>query len=289
MQSTFVERAERLRNVMSNHGLDLIQALLILVLGLVLVQYLMKKLKQYLDRKMANRAKAATIQWVIYILLIVVIIMVTVVNAGFDSRNVFRLLIVISLVAIAIIILFRPYIPTLPFKVGNTVKVGSLLGKIEATTMIHTRMRTFDGKTVFIPNSKILNDFVINYHYTPTRRIKLDIPIRNFENIVPVKQLLEQVMIEDPRVLLKPARPVVYTLNVEDGCAKIGARCWVKNSKFWVTRCDLLEKMLLSLHQDGIKLAYRRRIIQIANDIPGEKPAELEAMSVAAGQDFDME
>lgn len=233
---------------------------------------------------MENRAKAATIQYVAYILLLVVIILVTMVNAGFDSRNVLRLLIVISLIVIAVIILFRPYIPTLPFKVGNTVKVGSLLGKIEATTMIHTRMRTFDGKTVFIPYSKIVNDYVINYHYTPTRRVKLDIPIRNFEDMLPVKQTLEQIMIQDPRVLLKPARPVVYVLNLEDGCVKMGARCWVKNNKFWVARCDLLEKMLLRLHQEGVQLAYRRKVIRIANDIPEEIPAELESIPVASGQ-----
>jgi small conductance mechanosensitive channel len=277
MQSKLAERVERLGQVMSEHGIELIQALFILVVGLLLIQFTMKKLKLFLDKKMQDRAKSATIQYVVYILLLVMIVTVTMVEAGFDSRNVLRLLIVISLVSVAIIILFRPYIPTLPFKVGNTVKVGGLLGKIEATTMIHTRMRTFDGKTVFIPNSKIVNDYVINYHYTPTRRVKLNFPIRNFEDMMPVKQLLEQIMIEDPRVLQKPARPVVYILNADTGFVEVGARCWVDNTKFWLARCDLLEKMLIRLHQEGIELAYRRKVIQLLNGIPEDPVAELEA------------
>jgi small conductance mechanosensitive channel len=58
--------------------------------------------------------------------------------------------------------------------------------------------------TVFIPNEKILRDFVINYQVTPTRRIKLDIPIRYIRDILRTKQLLENIMVEDPRVLENP-------------------------------------------------------------------------------------
>ena len=280
MNYPLIERAERMREVLTTHGIDLAQALLIIVVGLIAIQWTMKKLKIYLERVMSNRAKAATIMYIIYILLLVVVVTSALVELGFDTRIVLRMLVIISLAAIAIIILFRPYIPTLPFKVGNTVKVGSLLGKIEATTMIHTRMRTFDGKTVFIPNSKILNDFVINYHFTPTRRIKIDIPIRHFKDMLPVKQILESVMVEDPRVLLKPARPVVYVLNVEEGCIKMGARCWVKNPKFWVARCDLLEKMLLRLSHEGVRLAYRRKVVQIVNEETGETSVELDSQAV---------
>ena len=38
-----------------------------------------------------------------------------------------------------------------------------LLGKVEGTTFLNTRMRTLDGLTVFIPNRQIFNDIVINY------------------------------------------------------------------------------------------------------------------------------
>ena len=92
-------------------------------------------------------------------------------------------------VAVGVIILFRPLIPTLPFKVGNTVRTGDLLGKIEATTILNTRMRTFDGKTFFVPNRKILDDIVINYHFTKTRRIKIDVGIRYDQDLMKAKQL----------------------------------------------------------------------------------------------------
>jgi small conductance mechanosensitive channel len=228
----------------------------------------MKRLKIFLDKALTNRSKAATIISSLYVFLITVILAAVLVQLGIDGRNVIRVVIIISLIAIALIILLRPYIPTLPFKVGNTVKVGDLLGKIEATTLVHTRIRTFDGKTVFIPNEKILRDFVINYNVTPTRRIKIDIPIRHIRDILRTKQLLEKIMVADPRVLEKPARPVVYTINLVEGCVMVGTRCWVNNAKFWVAKCDLLEKMLMVLDREGVALAFRRKAIRVFHETP---------------------
>jgi small conductance mechanosensitive channel len=268
MQNELITKAERLGFVLREYGADMVQALVILVVGLLLLQWTMRKIKGFIEKKAKDRHRATTFLWIIYILALVVIISAALITLGFDSRNIFRLIIMSALTLSAILLVLRPYLPTLPFKVGNTVKVGSLLGKIEATTMIHTRMKTFDGKTVFIPNSKILNDFVLNYHYTPTRRIKIDIPIRHVRDILRTKQIMEAIMIEDPRVLLKPARPVVYTLNLVDGCPKLGARCWVENPKFWLTQCDLLEKILIRLDRENIVLAERRKAIRLFHETP---------------------
>ena len=266
MGNTLAERLSRAGNVLGQHGPEMIQALLILVIGLVVLHWFMRKLKILLDKTITDRAKASTVLYSLYVFFLTLILSIVLVQMGFDSANIIRLLVIVSLVAIALIILLRPYIPTLPFQVGNTVKVGDLLGKIEATTLVHTRMKTFDGKTVFIPNEKILRDFVINYQVTPTRRIKIDIPIRHIKDIIKTKQLLETIMVKDPRVLKKPARPVVYTINLVEGCVMLGTRCWVNNAKFWVARCDLLEKMLLKIDREGIALAFRRKAIRVFHE-----------------------
>jgi len=268
MESSMVDRLTRAGSMLGQHGAEMIQALLILVLGLVALHWLMRRLKTLFDKKFNNRARAATVFSCIYVLLLTSILATTLVQLGVDSSNMIRLVIIVSLIAIAAIILFRPYIPTLPFKVGNTVKVGDLLGKIEATTLVHTRMRSFDGKTIFIPNEKILRDFVINYHVTPTRRLKIDIPIRHVKDLLKTKQLLEGIMVADPRVQKTPARPVVYTLNLLEGCVVLGARCWVENAKFWVAQCEMLEKMLLKLDREGIALAFRRKAIRVFHETP---------------------
>ncbi|MFO7645576.1 MAG: mechanosensitive ion channel family protein, partial [Desulfosarcina sp.] len=159
----------------------------------------------------------------------------------------------------------RPFIPTLPFKVGNTVKTGDLLGRVEAITFINTRLRTFDGKTVFVPNTRIFKDVVINYHYTQTRRVKINVTIRYDQDLLKAKQVLEAVMVEDPRVKAKPSA-VVYVLNLAASWVELGGRCWVDNQDFWFARCDLLEKTKLRFDREGIRFAFPQLDLHVNDD-----------------------
>ncbi len=236
------------------YGRQTVQALFILIIGLLAIPYIKKGIKYVLARFGVKQSISATIANVIGILLLLFTILVATKQAGMDNSNVIMVLKGIALVAIALIFIFRPYLPTLPFKVGNTIKTGNLLGKVEATTVLNTRMKTFDGKTVFIPNRLILNDYLINYQYTPTRRVKIDVSIRYDQDLMKAKQVLEAIMIRDPRVRVAP-RPVVYVLNLKNGCIELGGRCWVNNVKYWVCKCELLEKTKLGFDHEGIIFA----------------------------------
>jgi len=254
METEYAKLAQ-IRDILSLHGPELALALIILIVGLYLSKWLTKMVRAGLGKLTSDVNTISIVSNIVYILLLFVVIISAATEVGFQTKIIFRFLIVVSLAAIGIIVLFRPYIPTLPFKVGNTVKVAGLLGKIEATTFLNTRLKTFDGKTVFVPNRQILNDVVINYHFTKTRRIKVDVQIRYAQDILQAKRLMESTMIADPRVKKTP-RPVVYTLALEDSWVKLGARCWVDNPKFWIARCDLIEKVKYRFDSEGIRIAF---------------------------------
>jgi len=255
MEGTF-EKYKEMGDLIASQGQTFVIALVILVVGLIVIKQVSKLLRLILERLALKPQTVSTVSNIICIILLVLIIAGALEQAGMATIVIRRILIGIGLAAAGVIAVLRPLIPTLPFKVGNTVKFGDLLGKVEATTILNTRIRTFDGKTVFVPNSKVLNDYVINYHFTKTRRIKVDVGIRYDQDLLKAKQVLETIMIEDPRVLLKPARPTVYVLNMADSCVQLGGRCWVDNVKYWTTRCELTEKTKLRFDQEGITIAF---------------------------------
>jgi small conductance mechanosensitive channel len=215
---------KQLGEAIALHGQNFVLALIILVIGLIVLKMLTGLLRRLLDRSALKPQMVSTVSNIFYVILLFIVVAAALQQAGMATIVIRRILIVLGLTAVGLIAVFRPLLPTLPFKVGNTVKVGSLLGKIEATTILNTRMKTFDGKTVFIPNSKIINDYVINYHFTGTRRVKVDVGIRYDQDLLKAKQVLEAVMIGDPRVKVKP-RPYVYVLNMASGCVELGGRC----------------------------------------------------------------
>lgn len=254
MESQFA-KYKAIGEVIASQGQDFVVALIILVAGLIATKLFIRLVRRIFERFKLQPAMASTVSNVLYVIMIFLVVAAALQYLGMNTLVIRRVLIGISLAVIGLIAVFRPLMPTLPFKVGNTVKFGDLLGKVEATTILNTRLRTFDGKTVFVPNSKILNDFVINYHFTHTRRIKINVGIGYDQDLLKAKQILEAIMIEDPRVKVKP-RPVVYVLNLANSCVELGGRCWVDNLKFWTTRCELIEKTKLRFDQEGITIAF---------------------------------
>ncbi len=222
METAF-ENYKAMGDLIASQGQTFVIALVILVVGLIVIKQVSKLLRLMLEKLNLKPQTISTVSNIVNINFLVIIVAAALEQLGMNTLVIRRIIFLVSLAVIGIIAIFRPLIPTLPFKVGNTVKVGDLLGKIESTTLLNTRMRTFDGRTVFIPNSKIINDFVINYHYTKTRRIKVDIGIGYDQDILKAKQILETIMIEDPRVKVTP-RPTVYVLNLANSCVQLGGQ-----------------------------------------------------------------
>jgi len=268
---------EELSELLTQDGQAMVMALVILIIGLFVARLADKGFRASLRRLFPTLPWVTTVCNIVYVAMVAIIIMAAAVEFGAKPVNMLRLLTIITLVVVGSMIFLRPFIPSLPFKVGQTIKAGDLLGKVEAITLLNTRLRTFDGKTFFVPNRQVLNDIVINYHITETRRVKIDVGIRYDQDLIKAKQVLEAVMVEDPRVKAKPG-PAVYTLDLTSSSVNIGGRCWVNNRDYWVARCDLIEKTKLRFDNEGIKFAFPQLDLHI-NSVP----TALKAADAAAG------
>ena len=247
-------RIQQFQSNMALYGREIVIALAVIVFGMILIKWINQRLKHVFKKLPITPAKGATVRNVITVLMSAALITFVAIELGLEPRPVVRLLAILTLVSIGILMVFRPLIPTLPFKIGNTVKAGDLLGKVEATTVLNTRLKTFDGKTVFVPNRKILNEDIINYHFTPTRRFALKVNIKFDQDLMKAKQIIESIMVEDPRVNKTP-RPVVYLMSLEKGYMELQGRGWTDNVKAFVVTRELLEKTKLRFDQEGFALA----------------------------------
>ncbi len=256
------------------HGREMILSLAMLVAGLLVAKFAVRLLRRILDRFVAKKAMVATICNTLFVVLVVIVCVITLEEAGMQSIVIRRVLVGAALVITAVMLLVRPLIPTLPFKVGNMVQLGGLLGKVEAITLINTRLKSFDGRTYFIPNQKILSDTVVNYHFTPDRRISLSVTIRYSDDLLKAKKILTEIMTADPKIKEKPA-PKVYLVNLGDNGVELSARCWVENPKYWVVRCALLEKIKLRFDEEGIVIPFPQRDVHLDRLAPSpEKETE---------------
>jgi small-conductance mechanosensitive channel len=105
-----------------------------------------------------------------------------------------------------------------PFKIGDRIKIGEIIGDVVEKTLLVTRIRTVKNEIITIPNSSILSSNTTNYssealengliiHTTVT--IGYDVPWRDMH-----EALIEAVLRTE--LLLKEPKPFVYQTSLDD-------------------------------------------------------------------------
>jgi small conductance mechanosensitive channel len=256
---------EKLRRIGDNiimYGQDVVLALIILVGGLIATRLFIKYFRRMLQKFAANQSLISIISASLHVVLVVLVVTAALHYVGVPAIIIRRVLFACILAAVGLIVIFKPYIPSLPYKVGNAIEVGGLVGKVEAVTFLNTRLKTFDGKTLFVPNRMILNDIVNNYHFTATRQIRINVRISYHDDLLKAKQLLKEILADDSRVLEKPA-PNVYVTNLGDNGVELSARGWVENRNYLKARSGLLEKTKLRFDREGITIPFPQRHVHL--------------------------
>ncbi len=142
-------QTEKLRvflDLMVTNGPRMLIGLAFLFAGVLLSKWLMKKLKARLSGFIKNPATLSVIVNTVGVLLYAVVVAGALIQVGANPARVIAFMMFLSVGLVGVVIVFRPLLPNLPFKVGDVIKTGTLLGKVEATTILNTRLRTFDGK-----------------------------------------------------------------------------------------------------------------------------------------------
>ena len=244
-------------------GMNIARALITLVAWLLVIRGAHWLVMRYLGERIRKHRPLVILVNVIYLLLVIQAIVLAIHKLGFEIAMLNKLALIGVAVIGALVIILRPLFPSMPFKIGNTVMVGGQLGKVEAMNAMYTRMRTFDGKTLFVPHTAVLKDTLVNYHFTPNRRIEVDVAINYEDDLARAKEIILEEMNADERTLDQPA-PRVYVLGLDENFVRLGGRCWVPNLKYWKTRSDLLERVKLRFDAEpGVSFAVTRRRVSL--------------------------
>jgi small-conductance mechanosensitive channel len=119
-----------------------------------------------------------------------------------------------------------------PFNVNDTVEIGSNFGKVKALEFRYTKLKTFDGKDVYIPNSDVITQPVTNYTEDGFFRWDFVVGVDYEDDIDKAKETIMKTLDEDPKVVTD-GEHVSYV--VEDALATSTVNLKVM---FWVDTVD---------------------------------------------------
>jgi small conductance mechanosensitive channel len=149
-----------------------------------------------------------------------------------------------------------------PFKSGDYVEAGGTSGSVEEIQIFNTVLKTPDNKRVIMPNSQVTGGKIVNYSAMDKRRIDLIFGIGYDDNIKAAKEILQQIISEDKRILDDPA-PVIAVLELGDSSVNFAVRPWVNTSDYWSVYFDITEKVKLIFDEKNISIPFPQRDVHI--------------------------
>ncbi len=81
-----------------------------------------------------------------------------------------------------------------PFNVDETVNIGDIFGKVKNIEFRYTKIRTFDGRDVYIPNSDVIKKPVYNYTEDGFFRFDFIVGIAYEDDISAAEELIRETL-----------------------------------------------------------------------------------------------
>ena len=124
-----------------------------------------------------------------------------------------------------------------PFKVGDFIQAGGMMGTVEEIGLFVTTINTMDNVRTFIGNSKIFSDNIQNFSANPYRRVDL---VAQLDHTVEPKvavQLLKERLAKIPNVVADPL-PDVEILSFTLNGPVLAVRPYCNNKDYWQVYFD---------------------------------------------------
>lgn len=149
-----------------------------------------------------------------------------------------------------------------PFRPGDPVSLDdvNVSGVVHDVSVFSTRIRTWDGIFVRVPNDKVFNATIKNFSMNVARRIEYKVSISYSSDIELARKVILRVLDSEPLVLREPP-PEVFVEDLGDSAVILKVRFWAP-SQFWFNvKMRMLERIKVELEKAGIEIPFPQRVV----------------------------
>jgi len=146
-----------------------------------------------------------------------------------------------------------------PYKVGHVIDVGGVSGTVQRLDLFTTQMSNADNHKIVVPNSKVLNDVILNLSGQRTRRIEINFTVGYGEDLNQTRTVLREVAESHDKVLPDPV-PWTGVTGLLDSAVQVTLHAWVKSDDWWQVRADLMQGGKEALDAAGIEIPFPHQV-----------------------------
>ncbi len=235
----------------------------------VLIFYILARVVRYLSAKSLKKMKTSehAARITSRLIFIAVVLVGIVVSLGVMGVNAGALVASLGLVSVGIGFALKDVIENFmaglilifqkPFVMGDVVCFGDVEGTVEDVRVRDTVICMFDGRQVFVPNSKIFSSEVINNDRNRRRRLDFEVSIAYAQDVLTAIEAARDALPGAPGILTDPA-PLVIAEELGDSAVVLKVYFWIDptRSNFLEARSAAVAAVKQGLQKAGIEIPF---------------------------------
>ncbi len=269
---TMIERfltSERLEELVSVG----IKLMLMILVGLIVIKVILKITRKTLKKSDADPVVYTFIINAVKVVCIVILLTMCLGAMGVPMSTVIT---VIGAAGAAIALALRDslanvaggvmIIITQPFSKDDLIDFGEVSGKVESIDLFLTTLKTYDNKTITIPNGLINTSVLVNHSKESRRRVDCTFGIGYQNDIGKAKEILRNVCDVNPAILQEP-EPLIGVANHGDNAVMLDVKVWCETEDYWDVKYFLEENVKLAFDEHDINIPYPQMDIHLDNSL----------------------
>lgn len=150
-----------------------------------------------------------------------------------------------------------------PVQVGDIVQLKTLMGSIKEIGVRSSRVLTYDGAEVVVPNGNLISDEVINWTLSSNnKRQELKFKASTNANPPEIVDILKEMVLKNPKVIREPA-PLSLFEGYGDGTLDFRLLFWTHVDVGLSTKSEVALAIYDELKKRGYELPIEKRVIKL--------------------------
>lgn len=153
-----------------------------------------------------------------------------------------------------------------PFVVGDLIETAGVQGIVSEIQMFSTVLDSPDNKTHILPNSKIMGAGVTNLSTKGAIRVDLAFRVSYQSDIERAKQVLQELLTGDSRVLEQPF-PQVFVRKLDESHVELAGWPFIRIVDFRGFQADISERVKHGFEAAGIVIPYPQQEVHLSRSL----------------------
>ncbi|HSC52171.1 MAG TPA: mechanosensitive ion channel domain-containing protein [Phnomibacter sp.] len=155
-----------------------------------------------------------------------------------------------------------------PIEIGDQVEVGTFVGKVKEIGIRSSKLATFEGAEVIIPNGDLLNQHVVNWTLSNNhRRVEIIVGVKYGTNLKEAQTILQDILKANTAIDAHPT-PLVLVHLLNQSSIDFRLLFWADIASWVELKSEIIVSIDEAFRKAGIEIPFPQQDIYI-KQMPG--------------------